>query len=210
MNIRETIFCKTLPGEKAHNKMAPYPRYIKDMEGEHDSPPIGSAVLVLIIPHENELVIPFIKRSNHGKHHGGQIAFPGGKIEKEDTDAIQTALRECQEEIGVPKEQVSILGVLSDLYITVSNFNITPIVGTLLSIPKFTLSTNEVEEVILVKLSDLFDDKNKTTRTLSRHGQEISAPGYAIGEYFIWGATAMILAELEELMKTYTLENITI
>ncbi len=205
MNTKEIIFCKALPGEKAHNKMAPHPRYIKDMEGEHDSPPIGSAVLVLIIPHENELVIPFIKRSNYGKYHGGQIAFPGGKIEKEDTDAIHTALRECQEEIGVPKEHISVLGVLSDLYITISNFNITPIVATIISMPKFILSTNEVEEVILVKLSDLFDNKNKSTRTLSRHGQDITAPGYVIGEHFIWGATAMIIAELEELMSADTL-----
>jgi len=205
MNTRETIFCKALPGEKAHDKMAPYPRYIKGIEGEYNSPPVASAVLILIIPHENEFVIPFIKRSNYGKHHGGQIAFPGGKIEKEDTDALHTALRECQEEIGVPKEQISVLGVLSDLYITVSNFNITPIVGTIQSMPKFTLCANEVEEVILVKLSELFDDKNKSTRTLSRHGQKITAPGYAIDEHFIWGATAMIIAELEELMKTESL-----
>ena len=205
MNIRETIFCKALAGERAHNKMAPSPRYIKDMEGEHSSPPIGSAVLVLIIPHENELVVPFIKRSNHGKYHGGQIAFPGGKIEKDDIDASYTALRECYEEIGVPQEQISILGVLSEVYITISNFNITPIVGSIASMPNFTLSTNEVEEVILVKLSDLFDDKNKSTRTLSRREQEISAPGYVIGEHFIWGATAMIIAELEELMSEMSL-----
>ena len=84
-------------------------------------------------------------------------------MEKEDADALQTALRECHEEIGVPEEKVSILGVLSDIYIPLSNFNITPIVGTTLQLPDFILSQDEVEKVILVKLRDLFDDRNKTT-----------------------------------------------
>lgn len=74
--------------------------------------------------------------------------FPGAK-EKEDTNALQTALRECHEEIGVPEEKVSILGVLSDIYIPLSNFNITPIVGTTLKLPDFTLSRDEVECVLL-------------------------------------------------------------
>ena len=91
------------------------------------------------------MALPLIKRVNRGKYHGGQIAFPGGKMEKEDADALQTALRECHEEIGVPEEKVSILGVLSDIYIPLSNFNITPIVGTTLQLPDFILSQDEVE-----------------------------------------------------------------
>lgn len=188
--------------------MAPRPKYIEGIEGIHSCPPIKSAVLVLIVPYENELAIPFIQRSNAGKYHGGQIALPGGKMEKEDSDALQTALRECHEEIGVPEERVSILGVLSDIYIPLSNFNITPIVGTTLKLPDFTLSANEVEKVILVKLSDLFDDGNKTTHSFTRHDHEIVAPGYNIGDHFIWGATAMIIAELEQLMKTNTFNHL--
>lgn len=181
--------------------MTPQPKYIEGIEGLHSSPPVNSAVLVLIVPYENELAIPFILRSDSGKYHGGQIALPGGKMEQEDNNALETALRECREEIGVPEEKVSVLGVLSDIYIPLSNYNITPIVGTTLKLPEFTLSTNEVEKVILVKLSDLFDDRNKNTRSFTRHDHEIVAPGYKIGESFIWGATAMIIAELEQLMK---------
>lgn len=181
--------------------MTPRPKYIEGIEGLHSSPPVNSAVLVLIVPYENELAIPFILRSDSGKYHGGQIALPGGKMEQEDNNALETALRECREEIGVPEEKVSILGVLSDIYIPLSNYNITPIVGTTLKLPEFTLSTNEVEKVILVKLSDLFEDRNKNTRSFTRHDHEIVAPGYKIGENFIWGATAMIIAELEQLMK---------
>lgn len=198
--IRTALY-NVLPGEKAHSKMTPRPKYIEGVEGFHSSPPVNSAVLVLIVPYENELAIPFILRSDSGKYHGGQIALPGGKMEQEDNNALETALRECREEIGVPEEKVSILGVLSDIYIPLSNYNITPIVGTTLKLPEFTLSTNEVEKVILVKLSDLFDDRNKNIRSFTRHGHEIVAPGYKIGESFIWGATAMIIAELEQLMK---------
>ena len=190
--IRTALY-NVLPGEKAHALMAPRPKYIEGIEGVHPCPPVNSAILALIVPFENELALPL----NRGKYHGEQIAFPGGKMEKEDADALQTALRECHEEIGVPEEKVSILGVLSDIYIPLSNFNITPIVGTTLQLPDFILSQDEVEKVILVKLRDLFDDRNK-----------IIAPGYKIGENFIWGATAMIIAELEQLMKTNTFNHL--
>lgn len=205
--IRTALY-NVLPGEKAHQKMAPRPKFIEGIEGVHSCPPVKSAVLVLIVPFENSLAIPFIKRSGAGKYHGGQIALPGGKMEKEDCNALQTALRECHEEIGVPEEQVSVLGVLSDIYIPLSNFNITPIVGTTLRLPEFTLSVDEVEKVILVKLSDLFNDTNKTTHSFVRHEHEIVAPGYKIGENFIWGATAMIIAELEQLMKSNTFNHL--
>lgn len=203
-----TALYNVLPGEKAHKTMTPCPKYIEGLEGIHSSPPVNSAVLALIVPYENELAIPFILRSNSGRFHGGQIALPGGKMEKEDSNALQTALRECREEIGVPEEKVSILGVLSDIYIPLSNYNITPIVGTTLKLPDFTLSTAEVEKVIMVKLSELFDDNNKTTHSFIRLEHEIVAPGYKIGEHFIWGATAMIIAELEQLMKTNTFNHL--
>lgn len=112
-----------------------------------------------------------------------------------------TALRECQEEIGVPPEEVTIMGRLSDVYIPLSNFNITPFVGTTPKIPNFVLSKNEVEEVVLVPLSELFDDRNKTSLSFFRHDYEIVAPGYRVREHFIWGATAMMIAELEYLLK---------
>lgn len=205
--IRTALY-NILPGEKAHDKMAPQPRFIEGIEGVHSVPPVNSAVLVLIVPFENELAIPLIKRTNQGKYHAGQIALPGGKMEKDDVNALQTALRECHEEIGVPEEKVSILGVLSDIYISLSNYNITPIVGTTLHMPAFELSPNEVEKVIVIKLSELFDDNHKTTSSFYRHGHEIIAPGYQIGDHFIWGATAMIIAELEQLMKTNTFNHL--
>lgn len=186
-----------LPGAAAHALMTPEPH----AAGRHHHPPVNSAVLLLLIPYREGWVIPFILRASAGKYHGGQIALPGGKVEPEDENARDAASRECHEEIGVPPEEITIIGRLSDVYIPLSNFNVTPFIGTIPEMPNFVLSRDEVEEVILVPLNDLFDDKNKTSRLLYRHDQQIVAPGYKIGNHFIWGATAMMIAELETLLK---------
>ena len=107
----------------------------------------------------------------------------------------------CEEEIGVPPKEVTVIGKLSDVYIPLSNFNITPFVGTIPEMPNFVLSKNEVEKVIIIPLKDLLNDKNKTSQVLYRQEQKIIAPGYKIGENFIWGATAMMIAELEAMVK---------
>ena len=182
--------------------MTPEPNHVKGIEEIHQHSPVNSAVLMLLMPYREDWAIPFIQRTSVGKYHGGQIALPGGKTEPEDTNARDTALRECHEEIGVKPEDVTIIGSLSDVYIPLSNFNITPIVGTILKIPNFVLSEDEVEEVIVIPLNDLFDDKNKTSRSLYRNDRQIVAPGYKIDNHFIWGATAMMIAELETLLKT--------
>ena len=200
----KTALYSTLPGQKVQNRMAPRPKIIEGFEGIHSGPPIKSAVLILIMPDNNELAIPFIQRTNRGRYHAGQIALPGGKMELCDKDAIETAFRECEEEIGVSSKEISILGTLSELYIPLSNYNITPIVGTVLQKPAFTLSPNEVEKVISIPLSVLFNPDHKSTSSFSRHDHKIIAPGYRIGEYFIWGATAMIIYEMEQIMKDNT------
>ena len=128
------------------------------------------------------------------------MALPGGKSEPGDGNSLNTALRECEEEIGVPPKEVTVIGKLSDVYIPLSNFNITPFVGTIPEMPNFVLS-NEVEKVIIIPLKDLLNDKNKTSQVLYRQEQKIIAPGYKIGENFIWGATAMMIAELEAMVK---------
>lgn len=200
----KTALYSPLPGQDAQNKMAPRPKIIEGYEGIHSGPLVKSAVLILIMPDNNELAIPFIKRTNRGKYHAGQIALPGGKMEACDKDAIDTALRECEEEIGVPSKEISILGTLSELYIPLSNYNITPIVGSVLQKPEFILSPHEVDKVISISLKELFDPNHKSTTSFSRHDHKIIAPGYRLGEYFIWGATAMIIYEMEQIMKTNT------
>lgn len=195
------ILTQQLPGKIAHDHMSPQPKYIEGREGVHDRPPIKSAVMMLVAPYQGDLAIPFIKRTKAGKYHGGQIALPGGKREPLDQNSLATALRECSEEIGVMPDNITTIGRLSDVYIPLSNFNITPFVGTIPEIPNFVLSKNEVEKVIIIPLNDLLDNRNKTSQTLYRLDQKIVAPGYKIGDNFIWGATAMMIAELEALIK---------
>lgn len=197
----QKVLTRELPGAAAHALMTPTPHYVKGLEGVHQHPPINSAVMLLLVPYLEDWAIPFIQRSPVGKYHGGQIALPGGKAEPEDINILGTALRECHEEIGVKPEDITIMGRLSDVYIPLSNFNITPFVGTIPKMPNFVLSKREVEEVIIIPLNELFDDKNKTSHLLYRHDQQIVAPGYKIGDHFIWGATAMMIAELETLFK---------
>ena len=181
--------------------MSPQPKYVEGKKGIHQGHPINSAVMMLLVPYQGDLAIPFIKRTNAGKYHGGQMALPGGKSEPGDGNSLNTALRECEEEIGVPPKEVTVIGKLSDVYIPLSNFNITPFVGTIPEMPNFVLSKNEVEKVIIIPLKDLLNDKNKTSQVLYRQEQKIIAPGYKIGENFIWGATAMMIAELEAMVK---------
>ena len=203
MNLPEILsaLAHERPGEQAHARMAPSPKIIPGIEGIHHRPPIPSAVMVLLSPENNDWNLLLIRRSNQGKYHGGQIAFPGGKIEESDPNKQSAALRECQEEIGVSPQHINIVSTLSDIYIPLSNFNITPYVGTIPKMPNFVLSPIEVDEVIPVSLQQILDDRNKTIRTIFRNNHEIKARGYQIGENFIWGATAMIIAELETLLK---------
>lgn len=192
---------QTLPGEKAQQLMSSYPRVQSNTITHKKDTPVNSATLLLLIPQTTDWVIPFIKRTTTDKYHGGQIALPGGKQEKSDPDIQTTARRECQEEIGIPMNKISLLGQLSNLYIPFSNFNVTPFVGTIPEIPNFVRSQNEVEKILLVPLKKLMDDTNKNTQILHIHDQEIIAPGYHINGDFIWGATAMIIAELEYIIK---------
>lgn len=189
-----------LPGKRAHERMAPHPK-INEGEGIHPSPPILSSVMILFFPYREDWAIPFIKRTRDGSHHSGQIAFPGGKMDECDLNSRCTALRECYEEIGIQADDISIMGRLSDIYIPLSNFNITPFVGTIAKKPTFVVSPDEVEEVITIPINELFDPANKISRLLQRNGHKIVAPGYRIGKHFIWGATAMMIAELEVLIN---------
>lgn len=158
-----------------------------------------SAVLVLLFPYRGSLHLCLIRRPATMKNHAGQIAFPGGKKEKDDVDLTRTALREAQEETGLDSEQVEILGQLSPVYVQVSDFLITPVVGWMNEKPEDLRASDEVDEVIFVSLADLSNPCNRTEREMETRFGRIIAPGYAAGGHFIWGATAMIVAELVDL-----------
>ena len=134
------------------------------------------------------------------KHHAGQIALPGGRIEKGETE-IETALRETYEEIGIQLNQIEILGSLSELYVEVSQFQIHPFVGWLDEKPKFNINRNEVEKIVLLPLASFkspFDEVELETIS-----GKLNVPCVKYNGEIIWGATAMILSEFLDLINQY-------
>jgi len=161
--------------------------------GDYDPDPPGSrasAVLLIVTPAE-ELV--FIRRSDDGRAHGGQMAFPGGMTEEYDRDLRATALRETEEEIGLSRGDMRVVGALSPLFIPVTNFTVWPYVALVDRVPEFTCQPGEVDDVVLVAIGDF--DGSRAEMDWVRNGRTIKVPTFRFGNLDIWGATAMITAE---------------
>lgn len=208
MDIQEQItrlnqrLQEPLPGLEAQNRMAARVREMPDMiPGDAKQ----SAVLALLFPKDSELNLLLIKRVEDGRAHGGQIAFPGGRREFTDADNEATALRETFEEVGIPADKIEILGALTPLYIPVSYSQVQPYVGFAKEQPEYVLSLNEVQYVIEVPLKAFFaPEKKVTTDIIPAAFPDITIRAKAYqwtAEHLVWGATAMIIAELEALIS---------
>jgi 8-oxo-dGTP pyrophosphatase MutT (NUDIX family) len=193
-----------LPGIIAHKVMASETRLKLKMPSPNERTR-ESAVLILFYPSDNQTFIPLILRPQYDGVHGGQMAFPGGRAEKEDENLIRTALREAQEEIGVRVSDVTVLGSLTKLFIPPSNFFVQPIVGYMNRKPDFYPDSREVDKVIEISLDDLINPATIGRKVLNVRGVEIDTPFYDILETTVWGATAMMISEL--LMVVDSLEN---
>lgn len=160
-----------------------------------------SAVLCLLFPVNDELYMLLMKRREDRTAHSGQVSFPGGSYDTTDADLKATALREANEEIGILSSEVEILGALTPLYIPVSNFNVYPYVGYAKQRPIYNLSHNEVSYTIEVPLDTLFHPNRKTiTDVISPAIPDVirKVKAYKLEDgTIIWGATAMIISELE-------------
>ena len=191
-----------LPGLEAQMMMAPITRKEELQRMESKSTPQQSAVLVLFYPVNGLTKLIFIKRPVDESVHSGQIAFPGGRVEPEDRDLTQTALREASEEVNVNPSQVEIIGSLSKLHIPPSNFDVYPVVGFINSRPEFK-GNDEVDKILEVSVGELLDPKTKTFKTIRhRLGKLVDVPCYFIEGEIIWGATAMMLGELLVLINS--------
>jgi 8-oxo-dGTP pyrophosphatase MutT (NUDIX family) len=191
-----------LPGSEAHLRMASRMRLDALKRPSDLSKAIKSAVLVLFYPEQDQIKLCFILRPDYDGVHAGQVAFPGGRWEEEDPDLITTALREAAEEINVQPDDVMILGKLSELYIPPSNYIVTPVVGYSLNKPDFIPDHNEVAKIIETDLDFLFDPSRLKEKIINVRGYEIEAPYFDINGHVVWGATAMILSELKEVIKS--------
>lgn len=191
-----------LSGLEAHQKMLPPGRRLKTHQDEI-SLVKASSVLLLLFPEGEQIYICLIKRPSTMTHHPGQISFPGGKVEKEDHSAEMTALREAQEEVGVNPSFIQILGKLSELYVEVSKFLIHPFLAWADQKPEFLLNTDEVEELILFPLTDFIANETILETELNTFSGLLRVKYYPFNSEIIWGATAMILSELIEIIKKH-------
>lgn len=199
-NIK-TALGKNLPGSVSHKKMLPKNRVLKAPDSE--KPEIKhSSVLLLMFVENEELTACLIKRPKHMKHHAGQIALPGGRVEAGETK-LETALRETQEEIGIKPEQIEILGELSGFYVEVSRFQIHPFVGWLQKKPEFFIQKNEVEKTILFPVKNFGKEfGNVEIQTVTG---KLKVPCVHFENEIIWGATAMIMSEFYDVLKSANL-----
>jgi len=185
-----------LPGRSAQEVMAPRPIEESRFKENPNFPPKLGGVMAMLFERDGDIWIPLIKRPEYNGHHSGQVSFPGGKKEQLDADLIETALRETEEEVGIARNEVEVLGTLSELFIIASNFKVLPTVGFLNNPPQYTLETKEVESILEVSLTQL-NDQSKVGIEPMHFGQyTIHSPYYDVEGHKVWGATAMMLSEL--------------
>ena len=159
-----------------------------------------AAVLIGLFEKENEWYFPLIKRPMHERNHPGQIALPGGAKEKGE-DIQETARREAFEEVGILPEKVKIIGKLTPLPVPVSNYLIHPFVGILKEEPDWKINSNEVEELIILKMKTLIDADNGYYEEWNLRGNQVKVPIFKVMGKTVWGATATVLSELLDLIK---------
>jgi 8-oxo-dGTP pyrophosphatase MutT (NUDIX family) len=169
-----------------------------------DRPPAAAAVLVPLVARREGLHVLLTRRTDHLRDHAGQVSFPGGRSEPHDADAADTALREAEEEVGLPRSHVNVLGLLPT-YATVTGFVVTPVVALVEPPPSLVLDRFEVAEAFEVPLEFLMTPANHRRHLFRADGAErqfLSMPWMSVGadglqrEYFIWGATAAMLRNL--------------
>ena len=198
--IEAALGCE-LPGAEAQQRMGVNPGL-----NEHRWPDRGvareGAVLVLVYPNAGRLWLPLMLRSQRVADHKGQISFPGGQREAADQSFWHTALREAKEEIGLVSSQVRYAGALTPHYIAPSHYKVFPFVGWVDHRPDFTPNAFEVAELFEMPLAVLSDPQAKREEPRELYGQAVRVRYYSYRDYIIWGATAMILSELEAVLDS--------
>jgi 8-oxo-dGTP pyrophosphatase MutT (NUDIX family) len=171
--------------------------------------PIAASVLVPLVERADGLHVLLTRRTDHLHDHAGQISFPGGRVDPGDVDVVDTALRETQEEVGLPRERVQVLGPLNT-YSTVSSYVVTPIVGLIQPPFDLALDAFEVAEAFEVPLQFLMTPAHHQRHAAEFEGvkrQFLSMPWQGLDaqgaprEYFIWGATAAMLRNLYHFLR---------
>ena len=194
---------ENLIGEKAHQKMSP-PERLKFINESDPSKfnPRKAAVLMLFYPKNKETHLVLIVRNAYPGVHSSQIGFPGGKVETYDDSLTDTALRETEEEVGISASQINIVCAFSSVYIPPSNFMAHPFLGYSTEELIFRPDPSEVAGIIELPLEHLLDDANAVIEKMATsYSDAIDVPAFIINEHRVWGATAMMLGELKDVLK---------
>ncbi|MBP6333908.1 MAG: CoA pyrophosphatase [Bacteroidia bacterium] len=190
-----------LPGQEAQFRMANVERQLNLARYKIPADAKSSSVLILLYEDDGRIKIPLILRPENSGIHSGQVSLPGGKVEPGDANLIHTALRETEEEIGVPSSSIEMIGKLTQLYIPPSNFLVHPHLGILVSHADFIPDKTEVAKIIPLDIEELMDEEKVKEKDIKlSNGQTIRTPYYMIEGETVWGATAMILSELKSLL----------
>ena len=199
--LREKLL-DPLPGDSAHAPMRALPIGDLTPRFDHSLPPKPGGVLILLYEDEDGLIrFPVIKRQEYVGAHSGQVSLPGGKAE-EGEDPIFTALRECEEEIGVNRTSLVVLGRLTNFFVIPSNFIITPVIAAANFIPAFKPDPYEVARIMSFSLNDLLkDDAIKQSEIVAAGKFRLMAPHFEIDGEIVWGATAMMLNEFRTVVQ---------
>ena len=192
-------------GERSHAKMSPpYRLELAAKMKEKAKSAKRAGVMALFYPnHKEETHLVLILRKTYKGVHSAQVGFPGGKYEaKDNNDLMRTALRETEEEVGVPQSKVKVLKTMSPLYVPPSNFMVHPFLAVSQSTPNFIKQDDEVEAIIEVRLIDFLNEDNRlTARVPTSFNLEVDVPAFKLNDHVVWGATAMMLGEVKDLLK---------
>ncbi|WP_323027289.1 NUDIX hydrolase [Gelidibacter japonicus] len=193
-----------LPGHASQMKMSPkYRNELIEKQRELRKYSRKASVMALFYPdHDNTTMLILILRKTYKGVHSAQVGFPGGKLEPEDPSLEYAALRETFEEVGVPINDIKVIRALTDLYIPPSNFTVYPFFGVTLKTPRFLKQDDEVEDLIEVTLTDFMNDAHVSSQMLMTSlGKEVEVPVFKLNGHTVWGATAMMLSEIKDLLK---------
>ena len=187
----------------AHLKMAPLERVSSlSEESYYDKNPRKAAVMMLFYPKNKQTHLVLIVRNTYPGIHSSQIAFPGGKVELEDESLAHTALRETHEEIGVHPEKITVIKAFSEIYIPPSNFLVAPFLGISHTELTFTEQEDEVAGIIELPIVEFLNEENIVMKRMNTsYATDIEVPAFKIKEHYVWGATAMMMSELKEVLK---------
>lgn len=189
-----------LLGQEAQFLMAPDERIraLSEMDIEAKKPRWAGVMAVFYPNTKGETTLVLILRKTYKGVHSNQVGFPGGKAEAFDESIKHTALRETEEEVGLPQNEINVVKKLTKLYIPPSNFWVQPFIGYVEQTPVFTKEDAEVEAILEVPLEEFLADKSVITQRIdTSYGTMLDVPAFYLSEHVVWGATAMMLSEVK-------------